>query len=262
VTPDGGDVGVGEAGELLLRGEMLMTGYVADPEGTAAALEGGWLRTGDLATRGEDGFYRVVGRRKNLVISGGRNMQPEEVTEALHDLPGVSEAVAFGVEDEVAGEVVAACVALEDGCSLTVEELAEMCRERLSPYKVPRVIARVPALPRGASGKVVVEQARRLLKQVRADRANGGGGDLGERVRSIAARVFNLPEGRLTPGSRSNSTPGWDSFGHLSLVLALEESFAIRLGTADILALHSLADAERIVGNLLQSAADPCTRPE
>jgi len=265
VDQGGRDLGPGQAGELLIRGELLMTGYVADPEATAAALDGGWLHTGDIALRDDGGFFHIVGRSKNLVISGGRNVHPEEVSEALHRIPGVVEAVAFGVEDEILGEIVAACVVRADACQLEPENIVTECRRWLSPHKVPRVVARAPALPRGPSGKVAVDQARRLFEESRIEPPDVlGDEDIAERVRAAAARLFGVPQDRLGPGSRSESTPGWDSFAHLRLVVALEEGFGVRFATGDIVGLQSLADAERIIRNRLRGPAgepDPTPGP-
>jgi long-chain acyl-CoA synthetase len=249
VDESGADAAPGQPGELLLAGENLMTGYVDDAAASAEALRGGWLRTGDIVTLDADGLVRIVGRRKNIVITGGLNVHPEEVSEALRGLPGVADAAAFGVEDATFGEVVAACVVAEKNAGLSVEELVAGCRQRLSPYKVPRLLELVPALPKGPSGKVIVAQARELLAHAAAGRAGAGTarGDVPGQLTAIAARVFRLAPGQLSPASVPGNTPGWDSFAQLALVAELEAAFGIRLATADVLGLRSLGDAVRIV---------------
>ena len=249
VDGDGRDVPSGEQGQLLLSGHNLMSGYLNDPEGTAAVLRDGWFSTGDVCSADDDGFYRVVGRLKNIIITGGLNVHPEEVSEVLRGMPGVADAVAFGVEDGTFGEAVAACVVAEDNAAVTVEALIAGCRERLSPYKVPRLLALVPALPKGPSGKVVMPEVRELLAHSAAGEALAAdaGGDVAFEVAAIAARVFLLPAEQLSSSSAPENTPGWDSFAHLALVAELERVFDVKLSTADVLAVRTLGDAVRAV---------------
>lgn len=246
VGPDGVDLPDGRTGELLLAGAHLMTGYFQDPAATEAVLRDGWLSTGDLATRDEEGFCRIVGRRKTLIITGGLNLHPEEVSECLNSHPEVHEAVTFGVPDATWGErVVAAVVA---GTPAPAEEaLVAFLRERLSPFKIPSEIHFLPAFPKGPSGKVILEDVRRLVAGAPAGPGAATSGDLEARVRAAAARVFRVPASSLSADSGQGSTPGWDSLAHLALVVDLEETFDLRLSAADIIRIATLRDAERIV---------------
>ena len=141
-----------EEGELLVRGPNVFPGYWRNPEATAAAVRDGWLHTGDVAERDEEGFYRIKGRIKELVISGGENVYPAEIEDVLAAHPAVVEAAVVGVPDERWGEVCAAFVVLS--AEATEEELLDFCRERLARFKVPKSFHVVDALPRNSMGKL------------------------------------------------------------------------------------------------------------
>ena len=151
---DGTEADAGQPGELLLRGPQVFSGYLRNPEQTAATFTAdGWLRTGDLAMREEDGAYRICGRRKEMYISGGENVFPAEVEAALCDCPGVAEAVVIGVPDEKWGEVGRAFVVPRPDAPLTETEVAAHARTRLAGYKVPRSVFILREIPRLGSGK-------------------------------------------------------------------------------------------------------------
>ena len=155
-TPDRWrDVAVGETGEIVVRGPITMSGYWRRPEATAETLrEGGWLRTGDLATRDDEGFVTLVGRARELFISGGENVYPVQVeqTYALH--PAIREIAVVGVPDPRWGEVGRAFVVLQAGASLDAEALRAWGSERLARFKVPRSFVAVAELPKTPTGKV------------------------------------------------------------------------------------------------------------
>ena len=150
------------AGELVVRGPNVFAGYWRNPEATAAAFADGWLLTGDLAERDDEGDYRLVGRLKDLVISGGENVYPAEIEDVLHAHPAVSEAAVVGVPDERWGEVCVAFVALRPGAAADQEELTAWCGERLARFKVPRSVRFVDELPRSGMGKVTKDELRAL----------------------------------------------------------------------------------------------------
>lgn len=150
VRLDGG----GDEGELLIRGPHVCAGYWRRPEESAKALEGGWLHTGDLAQRDADGCYRIVGRVKDLIISGGENIYPSEVESVLAGHPEVAEACVIGVPDPKWGETPRALVVRRPGSGLSAEALLAYCDGRLARYKTPRSVRFVEALPRTAAGKV------------------------------------------------------------------------------------------------------------
>ncbi|MFD9033149.1 long-chain fatty acid--CoA ligase [Streptomyces sp. NPDC059567] len=142
-------------GELCVRGHNVMKGYFGRPEATAEAIRDGWLHTGDLARVDEDGYYYIVDRKKDLIIRGGFNVYPREVEEVLYEHPAVAEAAVVGLPHPTLGEEVAAAVAPRPGADVTTDELREFVRERVAPYKYPREIKLVEALPKGATGKIL-----------------------------------------------------------------------------------------------------------
>lgn len=248
VDAEGRELADGSTGELEMRGDNLLSGYYGDERATAAAFHDGWFRTGDLAVR-EDGFYRIAGRRKNLIISGGYNIQPEEVTEVLVAMPDVVEAVTLGVADETFGERVVACVSIAENSGVDGAAIIGWCRRHLTPAKVPSEVYIVPLLPKGASGKIDSQQVR-LLIEARAA-VPGDAADVNDRVLALAARVFAAPVETLGPDCGPHDTPGWDSFAHLQFVVALEHSFGVRLSTRDVLRIATLGDAQAILAEKL-----------
>jgi long-chain acyl-CoA synthetase len=161
VDLDGRDVADGETGEILARGPSLCAGYWNDPAATRAAMGGGWLHTGDLGARDEDGFLRFKGRKKEIIIRAGSNISPQEVEDALYKHPAVLEAGVIGVADPVTIERVAAFVVLREGHAASAEELCAFARRHIADYKAPQDIHFRDALPKNAVGKV----QRRALKE-------------------------------------------------------------------------------------------------
>ncbi|MFD5398635.1 hypothetical protein ACFWJW_31040 [Streptomyces sp. NPDC127097] len=137
-----------------------MKGYYRRPEETAETLRDGWLHTGDLGHRDEDGYFFIVDRKKDLVIRGGYNVYPREVEEVLHTHPAVAEAAVIGRPDDRLGEEVIAVVSLKRGAAATAEDLTAHCKERLAAYKYPREIRIVAELPKGPTGKILKKALR------------------------------------------------------------------------------------------------------
>jgi o-succinylbenzoate---CoA ligase len=171
----GAELAIDPGAQVLVRGPMLLRRYRGDPERTAAALRDGWLHTGDLGRLGPDGRLTVLGRRDDLVISGGVNVHPDEVEAVLAAHPGVAEAAVAGRPDREWGQRVAAFVVPRDPASPpTLAELRAFARERLAAAKAPRELVLVASLPRTPSGKLL----RRLLPDGEADVHAGPGRDL------------------------------------------------------------------------------------
>ncbi|RLD97378.1 MAG: long-chain fatty acid--CoA ligase [Aquificota bacterium] len=162
VDPETGEeLSQGEVGELAVRGPQVMKGYWNRPKETAQALRNGWLHTGDMARMDEEGYFYIVDRKKDMIISGGYNIYPREVEEVLYEHPKILEAAVIGVPHEYKGEIVKAYVVLRKGEVVTAEEVIEFCRERLAPYKVPKEVEFANDLPKSMIGKVL----RRELKE-------------------------------------------------------------------------------------------------
>ncbi len=142
-------------GELLVRGPHVCSGYWNRPADSANAIDAaGWLRTGDLALCDDEGYYTIVGRSKDMIISGGENIYPSEVENVLHAHPAVAEAALIGVPDERWGEVGRAILVCQKGKDLSPEAIGEFCRARLARYKIPKSFVFMDALPKTAAGKI------------------------------------------------------------------------------------------------------------
>ncbi|MFJ9179314.1 long-chain fatty acid--CoA ligase [Streptomyces sp. NPDC102360] len=155
IDDEGKDVADGATGELAVRGPNVMTGYWNRPEADAAAFTDGWFRTGDLARRDTDGHYFIVDRKKDMIIRGGYNVYPREIEEVFYTHPAVAEAAVVGVPHDLHGEEVTAVITLRPGSTTTSEELTDYVKARVAPYKYPRTIRLVDALPKGPTGKIL-----------------------------------------------------------------------------------------------------------
>jgi len=163
VDRHGHNVPTGETGEILVRSPANCVGYWNDPAATACLFEDGWMHTGDLASRDEDGFYWFKGRLKQLIIRGGSNISPQEVEEALLQHPAVLEAGVVGAPHAIYSEVPVAAVALRACHYVNEDELRAHARTLLADYKVPERIFFIPELPKGLTGKVDRRSLRDIL---------------------------------------------------------------------------------------------------
>ena len=156
VDPENGEIlGPGIQGELQARSSMVMQGYYNMPEATAAAIDDeGWLHTGDLAEVDEDGYYKITGRLKDMIIRGGENVYPREIEEFLYTHPKISDVQVIGVPDERFGEEVMAWVMLRPGESADAEEIREFCRGKIAHFKVPRYVRVTEEFPMTVTGKI------------------------------------------------------------------------------------------------------------
>ena len=154
VAEDGRECGPGEAGELHIRGPHVTPGYWRRPEETAAAIVDGWLHTGDLAVRDAEGYFTIIGRSKDMFISGGENVYPAEIESVLLAYPGIAEAALVGVPDDKWGEVGRACLVLAAGTALDEDAFRAFLGERLARYKLPKEIVVLDELPKTAIGKI------------------------------------------------------------------------------------------------------------
>ena len=160
VDEQGNETPVGEVGEIVIRGDNVMTGYLGREEETAKTLRGGWLHTGDCGYVDEDGYFYIVERETDMIIKGGENIYPKEVENVLYAIEEVHDVAVVGVPDEMSGEVVKAFIVPRLGLTLTEEEVLAVCREKLADYKIPDKIEFVVGLPASAVGKVL----KRLLR--------------------------------------------------------------------------------------------------
>ncbi len=152
---------VGKIGELVIRGPQVMQGYWNRPDETASVLRNGWLYTGDIAYMDEDGYFFIVDRKKDLIITGGYNVYPREIDEVLHEHPAIKEAVSVGITHPTRGEIIKAYIVLREGHTLSKTDVLAFCREKLANYKVPKQVEFRDDLPKSIVGKVL----RRVIRE-------------------------------------------------------------------------------------------------
>lgn len=152
---------IGEVGELVIRGPIVMKGYWNKPELTEKALHGGWLHTGDIGWRDMDGFFYIGPRKDDLIIRGGNNIYPAEIEDVLYTHPKIADASVIGVPDETMGEEIGAFVTLKPGEETTPQEILEFCRQRLAKFKVPKYLEIIDAMPLSSAGKILKRELRK-----------------------------------------------------------------------------------------------------
>ncbi|MGH8022333.1 MAG: long-chain-fatty-acid--CoA ligase [Limisphaerales bacterium] len=162
---EGRMLGANETGEICVRGGNVMMGYWNQPEETKKVLRNGWLLTGDLGRRDEDGYYYITDRKKDMLIVNGNNVYPREVEEVIYHFPGVKEAAVIGVKDERRGEQGLAFVAPAEGQTLDEKALLQFVRGKLADYKVPKQVIFMAALPKNATGKILKTELRKMAAQ-------------------------------------------------------------------------------------------------
>ncbi len=159
---EGVALGVRETGEIVIRGGNVMMGYWKNPEASAQALRDGWLLTGDIGYRDEDGYFFITDRKKDMLLVNGINVYPREIEEVIYQFPGVREAAVIGKTDPRRGEQAIAFVSANEGAVIDGKELSAFLKSKLADYKVPRKIIQLPALPRTATGKILKTSLREL----------------------------------------------------------------------------------------------------
>ena len=165
VDADNRVVPIGVQGEICTRGYSVMKGYWGDPEQTAETIVNGWLHSGDLGTMNEDGYVRITGRIKDMIIRGGENIYPREIEEFLYTHPKIAEVQVFGVEDPKMGEEVCAWIQLLDGEKSTEEEIRDFCRGQITHFKIPRYVRFVDEYPMTVTGKIRKIDMRAMMAE-------------------------------------------------------------------------------------------------
>ena len=159
---EGRELGTRAIGELCVRGGNVMLGYWNQPEESARVLRNGWLLTGDIGYRDQEGYYFITDRKKDMLLVNGINVYPREIEEVLYQFPGVKEAAVIGKPDARKGEQPVAFVSTNDDASVNQKDIQHFLRKRLADYKVPRKIVQLPALPRNATGKILKTSLRQI----------------------------------------------------------------------------------------------------
>jgi acyl-CoA synthetase (AMP-forming)/AMP-acid ligase II len=161
VDMEGRDLGPEETGEILMRGPNMMKGYWNRPDATAETIVDGWLRTGDMARMDKDGFFYIMDRKKDMIISGGENIYPAEIEDSLLANPKIADVAVIGYAHEKWGEAVKAIVVVKQGEQLTEEELIQWCQGRIARFKIPKKVVFTEAIPRTPTGKIL----KRVLRE-------------------------------------------------------------------------------------------------
>jgi len=160
VDSEGKELPVGEKGELIYRGHNVMKGYYNNPKATAETIKDGWLYSGDVAVKDEDGFFFIVDRTKEMIIRKGLNVYPREIEEVMMKHEAVSMVAVIGVPSDESGEEIKACVVLNKGFEMTEDELKSWTKEHIASYKYPRIIEFMHALPMSATGKILKKELK------------------------------------------------------------------------------------------------------
>jgi long-chain acyl-CoA synthetase len=236
---------IGEEGEIWLRGSLLMSGYLNAPEANKEVFADGWLKTGDNGFKGKDGCFRITGRKKLLIISGGMNVSPEEVTEVLRSHPSVQDAVTFGLEDDIWGEIVACAIVVKNNTTLSIEQVSTYCRKHMEERKVPSKVYFVDQFPYGPSGKVIVQDVKNMV----SDKQNSDlrFGDTKTDFFKIVSDCLQINMDNLTMELAADDNPEWDSISHLIMIVEMEKHFKIEFTPLEVMNVKALSDLYSII---------------
>jgi long-chain acyl-CoA synthetase len=236
---------VGEHGEIWLKGPLLLSGYLNAPEINQEVFFGDWFKTGDIGYLGEDGCFRITGRKKLLIISGGINVSPEEVTEVLHTHPSVQDAVTFGLDDETWGEIVVCAIVLKKYETATKGDIAAYCRRHLEESKVPSKIYFVDELPYGRSGKVIIQEIRKKVLEQQEPALSTN--ELRPTFFNLVSICFRIPLDSVNLQMVAEETSEWDSISHLLLIAEAEKHFNIEFSPLEVMNIRILSDLYHLI---------------
>lgn len=247
----------GQEGEVVVRGDNVMLGYLGPDGRPASPMQDGWFHTNDLGHLDADGFVYLTGRSSDIINRGGHKISPVEVEKVLMHHPAVKDVVVIGLPHAMLGEDAVACVVRNTGAALGGTELLHFAQEKLPAFKVPTSFHFLDKLPRTGPGKINRRAfAATMAQEVAAQGAAApapvnshlAGAELAQRVREIVAEVFSLPVDKVTDELGPHKLHAWDSLGQIRLVLALEDGFAFRHDPRE-------ANAVRNVGELIAMVA-------
>lgn len=247
VNSTGEEVQTNETGELWLKGKNIFKGYFKLPEATKNTLKEDWLRTGDLASKDEEGFYTITGRSKNTINSGGINIYPEQISEMINTHPEVWDNLCIGMPDFTFGEKLVAAIQLKEHNSLDKFSLIEFLRTVLEQNQIPKEFYFFKELPKGISGKIQTQAVKQMILESTTTEELSEHSSYQSSIIKIASEVFGVPENQIQMKDHSNTLEGWDSMAHLVFVTELEKQFDLRFSTAEIITMNSLKATENIL---------------
>lgn len=246
---DGKSVSTGEIGEICIKGPHIMKGYFEQPTMTSEVLRDGWFATGDLASLDQDGFFIFEGRKKNIIVTGGTNIHPENINKVLLRHDKINEVATIGLADDIWGQIAISCIVQASGKGVSEIDVMGYCREHISAEKTPHAIIFLDALPKVPSGKIDMTLLQETAT-IQFERSKTSNVDNKPDVFNIASACFRVSKDDLSPQSTPYNTKGWDSLAHLTFITTLEEAFAIELSPIDIINLNSLEDAIEIIDEI------------
>jgi len=232
----------GTVGELLLQGDNVFPGYFENKEATKAAFHEGWFRTGDLASRDENGLIQIRGRSKELIITGGINIMPGEINEVVLQHPAVAEVATVGLPDPTFQEIPVTVIVLKQGAEASEKDIIEYCRDYLERSKIPKKVVFVQELPKGISGKIVIPELLKLLQKPPEQATSSNNNHNGAELIELAAETCNMDKENLKLEYGPEQIKGWDSMEHLNLVAEAENHYAITLSAREVMNIKNLND--------------------
>jgi acyl-coenzyme A synthetase/AMP-(fatty) acid ligase/acyl carrier protein len=247
IKEDGIEAKVNEAGDLYLKGKHLFVGYFNDIEATEKVLNSGWLNTGDIAFKDNEGFYNITGRSKNTINSGGVNIYPEQVTEMVNTHPNVLESICLGIADETFGEKLVCAYVVKAKEVLEKATLISFLRPLLEQNQIPKDFFVFEDLPKGLSGKIQINEVKELINSQKHENLGGANDSYDTIIKEVASESFGISIDEITIADNSNTLEGWDSMGHLVFVTDLEKRFNVVFSTAEMITINSLAEAKRVL---------------
>lgn len=251
ITDQGHEAKTNEKGELLIKGDHVMIGYFNNPKATDEVLVDGWLYTGDIAQQDEEGFLKIVGRKKSMINSGGFRIQPEEIEEIILKTNEVDECKVIGVFDAVLTEKMIACIKPKNSELTNELTLYKYLRENLEPEKIPHQIYFIDEFPRGISGKIQVEKLKETVLEKSNNPSVKGAATL-ESIIQTAAHVFKINKDDIDELSTSSTLSGWDSLNNLIFLTELEDLFNIQFSTSEIMTLNSIRNINTLVAKKIK----------
>jgi long-chain acyl-CoA synthetase len=245
------EVPVATIGEMLLSGESVIDAYLDQPAPKSMMNGAQYFETGDLGYVDAKGIYWITGRKKNVIIVGGRNVYPDEIDNALLLHQQVAETATIGIPDEIWGDRVVSCVVSKG--SVSSKELIEHASKHLTDYKVPRELYFVPELPKGRSGKVLRNELIDLIQTEHLPKASEQQNHLDQELLSLAAQSFRVPREELSLDSSPQNCSGWDSVAHMDFVVGIETKYGLDLLPKEIIQITSIGAALQIIQKKLSA---------
>ncbi|NRS88734.1 long-chain acyl-CoA synthetase [Flavobacterium sp. 7E] len=251
INEEGNEVGTNEKGELLIRGSHIMVGYFNNSQATDEVIINDWLHTGDLAQQDENGFVKIVGRKKSMINSGGFRIQPEEIEEIILKTNEVDECKVIGIYDTLLTEKIVACIKLKENSSLNELNIYKFIRENLEQEKVPHDIYFLEELPKGISGKIQVDQLKNILSEKYKKPSEIGEATI-QTIIETAAAIFKIESKEISEFSSSSTLSGWDSLNNLIFITELEDLFNIQFSTSEIMAMNSIRSINAMIAKKIK----------